>query len=203
MISRRMVSVLFGPCYVLADTETGMIATLSKEVPKAAVSAIEPIFTQLCGTSKLSNYSKLPSHHDPAEFDWAIHPGGAAILQGAKRSLHLTDDHIRASLDVYKHYGNSSSATVLIVLDNMRRMGKGRDDVVATSFGPGLTVEMCMMRRCRDVAGPGLPFPVPHSRMYAFWLALHSRMSKKVVRRGSAAVKDVGRRGGGYTAIVR
>jgi 3-oxoacyl-[acyl-carrier-protein] synthase III len=88
--------------------------------------------------------------YTPTEFDWAIHPGGAAILRGAQQLLDLTDDHIRASLKVYRSHGNSSSPTVLIVLDELRRMGKGRDNVVATSFGPGLTIEMCMMKRCRS-----------------------------------------------------
>jgi predicted naringenin-chalcone synthase len=115
----------------------GMIATITERVPKTAIDAILPIFDHLTADST------------PADFDWAIHPGGAAILQGAQRSLNLSDDHIRASLKVYRSHGNSSSPTVLIVLDELRRMEKGRDNVVATSFGPGMTIEMCMMKRCR------------------------------------------------------
>jgi type III polyketide synthase len=115
----------------------GMIATITERVPKTAIDAILPIFDHLTADST------------PADFDWAIHPGGAAILHGAQRSLNLSDDHIRASLKVYRSHGNSSSPTVLIVLDELRRMEKGRDNVVATSFGPGMTIEMCMMKRCR------------------------------------------------------
>jgi predicted naringenin-chalcone synthase len=130
-----------------------MIASITADVPRTAVSAISPLFEQLCDSAV--NPHKSISHetnHPPAEFDWAIHPGGAAILRGAQRSLNLVDDHIRASLNVYRSHGNSSSPTVLIVLDELRRMGKGRDNVVATSFGPGLTIEMCMMKRCRSTA---------------------------------------------------
>jgi hypothetical protein len=114
-----------------------MIATITDRVPKAAIGAILPIFGHLAADST------------PVDFDWAIHPGGAAILHGAQKSLQLSDDHIRGSLKVYRSHGNSSSPTVLVVLDELRRMGKGRDNVVATSFGPGLTIEMCMMKRCR------------------------------------------------------
>ncbi|KAJ4984864.1 chalcone synthase [Stagonosporopsis vannaccii] len=122
---------------------SGMIATITKEVPKATVGAISNMFDQIC------NSAGEPL--DPTTCDWALHPGGITILKGAQQAMSLTDDHIRASLDVYQKYGNSSSPTVLIVLDKMRRMGKGREDVVATSFGPGLMIEMFRMRRCRDV----------------------------------------------------
>ncbi|KAJ8111401.1 hypothetical protein OPT61_g5999 [Boeremia exigua] len=122
---------------------SGMIATIKKEVPKATVGAIGHMFDRVC------NSGGIPL--DPTTFDWALHPGGFAILKGAQQRLGLTDDHIRASLDVYQNYGNSSSPTVLIVLDKLRRMDRGRDDVVATSFGPGLMIEMFRLRRCRDV----------------------------------------------------
>jgi predicted naringenin-chalcone synthase len=114
-----------------------MIATITERVPKTAIGAILPIFDHLAAGST------------PTDFDWAIHPGGAAILHGAQRSLNLSDDHIRASLKVYRSHGNSSSPTVLIVLDELRGTEKGRDNVVATSFGPGMTIEMCLMKRCR------------------------------------------------------
>ncbi|KAF1355789.1 thiolase-like protein [Lizonia empirigonia] len=121
----------------------GMIATITKEVPTATVGAISSMFGQVC------NPTGAPL--DPTTFDWAVHPGGVSILQGAQKAMSLSNDHIRASLNVYQKFGNSSSPTVLIILDELRRMGRGRDDVVATSFGPGLMIEMFRMRRCRDV----------------------------------------------------
>lgn len=138
-------------CRLIPDTEghmsysvsqNGMIASITKEVPKATVSAISNMFEQVCNPANASL--------DPQTFDWAVHPGGIAILKGAQQAMRLTDDHMRASLDVYKKYGNSSSPSVLIVLDKLRRMGKARDNVVATSFGPGLMIEMFRMRRCRN-----------------------------------------------------
>jgi fungal type III polyketide synthase len=86
---------------------------------------------------------------DIPDFDWALHPGGEAIIEGAKEMLHLTENQLRASREIYKTRGNSSSPTVLAVLDKLRSMGRGRDHVVATSFGPGLAIEMAMLRRCR------------------------------------------------------
>jgi type III polyketide synthase len=85
---------------------------------------------------------------DIPDFDWALHPGGQAILDGARDILQLTADQLRASCEIYKTRGNSSSPTVLAVLDKLRSMGQGREHVVATSFGPGLAIEMVMLKRC-------------------------------------------------------
>lgn len=130
-----------------------MIAVITKEVTKSSVSSILPMFNHLSSSPRPS--SKRNKHQqsktcDPRELDWAVHPGGAAILNGAQQALQLDDDHIRASRDIYCSYGNSSSVTVLIVLDRLRQMGRGRDGVVATSFGPGMVIEMCLMKRWRE-----------------------------------------------------
>lgn len=132
---------------------------MTKDVPKTAIRAINPMLERLCGSSATTSGKRQTQRmpRKPSDSDWAIHPGGAAILEGAKQTLQLTDDHIRASLDVYKNYGNSSSASVLIVLDKMRGMGRGRDNVVATSFGPGMMIEMCLMKRYRDTGVASIP----------------------------------------------
>ncbi|CBX95875.1 similar to chalcone synthase [Plenodomus lingam JN3] len=126
--------------------EHGMIANITKHVPKTAVSAILPMLAHLHKSN-----SPPTSHLTPSEFDWALHPGGASILQGATDNLGLSQDHIRASLAVYENYGNSSSPTVLIVLNGLRKLGPGRDHVVAASFGPGIAIEMFLMQRCREI----------------------------------------------------
>lgn len=86
---------------------------------------------------------------EPSDFDWVLHPGGEAIIQGVQSTMSLTDKQLKASRYVYRTRGNSSSPTVLIVLDLLRDMGEDKDHVVATSFGPGLSVEMAMLERCR------------------------------------------------------
>ncbi|CAN9208291.1 unnamed protein product [Alternaria alternata] len=108
--------------------KNGMIATISKFVPEAAIKAIIPMFRHLRAAFDITHKAASLVRSQASSFDWAIHPGGASILQGAKQALCLTDDHIRASLDVYQHHGNSSSPTVLIVLDKLRMMGEGREN---------------------------------------------------------------------------
>lgn len=65
--------------------------------------------------------------------------------------MGLTEEHMRASWDIYRKHGNTSSATIFCVLSRLREddMGKGRDFVVACAFGPGISVETCILRRCR------------------------------------------------------
>lgn len=158
-----------------------MVATLSKDIPKIAISAIQPMFDRLRASAADSQKQSSRKNLIPSRFDWAIHPGGAAILQGAQQRLQLTNDHIRASLDTYHNYGNSSSPTVLIVLDKLRHMGKGRDHVVATSFGPGVMIEMCIMKRCREIARQA-PVTTKLGKKYSLWLSLQSRSARYLGR---------------------
>ncbi|KAF2265253.1 chalcone synthase B [Lojkania enalia] len=117
---------------------------LSKCVPENCVGAIMPMYKTLESSFGYGDDFKT------SDCDWAMHPGGIAILRGAQQALNLFQDQLRASFDIYQSYGNSSSPTILIVLDRLRNMGYGRDRVIATSFGPGLRIEMFTMKRCRS-----------------------------------------------------
>lgn len=83
-----------------------------------------------------------------ADCDWALHPGGQAIIDGVQRALGLVDEQLRATREIYRTRGNSSSPTVLAVLDRLRSMDMRKEFVVATAFGPGLSVEMSFLRSC-------------------------------------------------------
>ncbi len=79
---------------------------------------------------------------------WAIHPGGPAILDRMVEVFGLDPAQIAASRTVLRRYGNLSSATILFVLDELRRtlaetnrQGKTQSGV-AMAFGPGLVIEM-------------------------------------------------------------
>ncbi|KAL9616671.1 MAG: hypothetical protein Q9160_008494 [Pyrenula sp. 1 TL-2023] len=126
-------------------TPLGFKLSLSREVPVEAASALSPTFTRLMKTI-VQESVKQP---EPQDFDWALHPGGLSVIKHAQTVMNLTDDHLRASYDLYKHHGNTSSVAVIAVLDRLRHMGNGRNDVVACSFGPGLTVEITVLQRVR------------------------------------------------------
>lgn len=111
---------------------------MSKSVPTHAINSILPMLTLLIPSPKLVDY------------DWAIHPGGISILKDAEKNLGITEQHMRASYDVYRKRGNTAASTILSVLDTLRKkeMGEGRERVIACAFGPGMIVEMAVMRRC-------------------------------------------------------
>ena len=124
----------------------GFRTILTRDVPSYTRKAIHPLFSQLV----LAYRERFQSNLDVQDFDWALHPGGEAIIIGAKDELGLTDEQLRATKQIYRTRGNSSSPTVLAVLDLLRTMGRGKDHVAATSFGPGLVCEMALLKRCRD-----------------------------------------------------
>jgi fungal type III polyketide synthase len=108
----------------------------------------------------------LPLAYSTAEsFDWALHPGGATILSGVEKAMGITPEHMRASYDTYINHGNSSSATIISVMNRLRHKdmdacapgGKVKDFVVGCAFGPGISVEMCMLKRNLNYQGRPLP----------------------------------------------
>ncbi|EGD95446.1 hypothetical protein TESG_02927 [Trichophyton tonsurans CBS 112818] len=129
----------------------GFRSVLTKDIPTYARAAIGPMFHRL-----------LPSYEEQVfaadmqlgvvNFDWAVHPGGKALIDGIQETMQLTEDQLRASREIYRTRGNSSSPTILSVLDRLRTYEKKRGHVVAASFGPGMAIEMVMLKRC-EVAG--------------------------------------------------
>ncbi len=114
-----------------------------------ASAAVSPAFQDLVKSlPELHQNGKLPT---AADFDWALHPGGSTIITGVEQAMNLTQDHLRASYEVYVKHGNSSSATIMAVMDKLRTLGEGRENVVACAFGPGISLEVMVLRRPKRV----------------------------------------------------
>ncbi len=79
---------------------------------------------------------------------WAVHPGGPRILDVVGERLGLPEGALDASRSTLRDHGNCSSATVLLVLDEIRRSRPPRPGgyVVAMAFGPGLTLYAALLR---------------------------------------------------------
>ena len=133
---------------------TGWKVVLTPRVPSMASAAVSPAFQDLIKSlPELHQDGKVPT---AADFDWALHPGGSTIITGVEQAMNLTQDHLRASYEIYVNYGNSSSATIMSVMDKLRSMSEGREYVVACAFGPGISLEMMMLKRPRNIVD-GLP----------------------------------------------
>jgi alkylresorcinol/alkylpyrone synthase len=73
---------------------------------------------------------------------WAVHPGGPRILDVVRDELGLAEVQLAASRRVLAEHGNCSSATVLLVLEEMADVD---GPVIAMAFGPGLTLYAALL----------------------------------------------------------
>ncbi|QKX61596.1 uncharacterized protein TRUGW13939_08748 [Talaromyces rugulosus] len=122
-------------------TSHGFQLSLSKNVPALASTAVKGPIQNMA--MKNDDMNPVPQ----SEFDWALHPGGSAIITGVQKSLSLPDRALIATNEIYKTRGNTSSVSVLAVLDKIRSLEDRRKNVIACSFGPGLTVEMVHLKQ--------------------------------------------------------
>jgi predicted naringenin-chalcone synthase len=74
---------------------------------------------------------------------WAVHPGGPRILNAVGAALDLPADQNAVARGVLSEFGNMSSATILFILDRLRRQDAPRP-CVALAFGPGLVAEAAL-----------------------------------------------------------
>jgi type III polyketide synthase len=114
---------------------------------------LKPNFEQLIASTPA--LSTDPFNFFPSNYDWALHPGGYAIITAAQGILQLDRSHLNKSYEVYENKGNTSSSTVLSIMDQLAQEEKNeghkeRDKVIAAAFGPGIAVEMAVLRRSRS-----------------------------------------------------
>jgi len=76
---------------------------------------------------------------------WLVHPGGTQILASVEQSLGLSKDALRRSWSIYRKFGNMSSPTILFILKDILE-SDAEGIVVAMAFGPGLTIELALLR---------------------------------------------------------
>ena len=119
--------------------DTGFNMVLSTYVPKILESNIASAVAPLLASAGVTQ--------DEVS-QWAVHPGGRAIVDKVQSGLALEDAQLAASRQVLRDYGNMSSATVLFVLDALMTEDAATDELIyAMAFGPGLTVESGLFRR--------------------------------------------------------
>ena len=80
---------------------------------------------------------------------WAVHPGGPAVLESYRSALGLQPEKLAVSRHLLSEYGNMLGATIIFVLDELRRRRHGGDEDsewgVMLGLGPGLTVETMVL----------------------------------------------------------
>ena len=78
---------------------------------------------------------------------WIMHTGGPKVLQATSEALGLKNGELDVSWEALRRVGNLSSASVLVVLDEImthRRPAPGTRSVLA-AMGPGFCAEMLLL----------------------------------------------------------
>ncbi|KAJ8539708.1 hypothetical protein K7X08_013960 [Anisodus acutangulus] len=127
-------------------SESGLISHIHKDTPILISKNIKRILVELFQPLGISDWNSI---------FWVSHPGGRAILDQIELKLGLKPEKFKATRHVLSDYGNMGSASVLFVLDEMRKAsireglgttGDGLEWGVLCSFGPGLTMEAIILR---------------------------------------------------------
>lgn len=119
--------------------DQGFIMELSKRIPLTLRGNVTGVVEQL-----LAPHQLCPSDVN----HWLIHPGGPDILMVMQYMLALRADQMDLSWQVLRDHGNCSSPTVLLILNKLLESRRTRtgDWGVMMAFGPGLTLETCLLR---------------------------------------------------------
>lgn len=125
--------------------ESGLAFHLLKDVPGLISKDIDNSLAEAFSPIGISDWNSI---------FWIAHPGGPAILDQLEAKLGLKEEKLRATRHVLSEFGNMSSATVLFILDEMRKKsveegkgstGEGLEWGVLFGFGPGITVETVVL----------------------------------------------------------
>lgn len=133
---------------LVAESESAMAWQIGDQGFDLVLSSYVP---EILGTriEKLAQAARAEVGWRPDEpIEWAVHPGGRAILDHVEKALALPHTALQASRQVLRTFGNMSSPTVLFVLkDLLENPASQATRCCAMAFGPGLTVELGFLER--------------------------------------------------------
>ena len=82
----------------------------------------------------------------PEEVDfYLLHQANLRIIEAARERLHLPPERFPTNI---QRYGNTSSATIPLLLDELARAGKIQNGQLLffSAFGAGLATGSCLLR---------------------------------------------------------
>jgi len=136
-------------------TTTGFRIVLDPAIPRVIAANIQAAIDDLLARNGVSREQVST---------WCFHPGGSRILDACAERLQLDEGQMAASRRVLAEHGNMSSPSILFVLAEALAAGGGVPGSfgVLAAFGPGLGIELCLLRFEDDGAVP--LYGVPPSR---------------------------------------
>jgi alkylresorcinol/alkylpyrone synthase len=146
-VGRKGAKILDSACSFYSDTqdvmgwkvsETGFQVVLSPEVPNVVK---DNLGRDVDAFLARHNMTRSDVH------SWIMHPGGPKVLDSVAETLGLHNGELQASWEALRRVGNLSSASVLVVLDQImteRRPPAGARSILA-AVGPGFCSEMSLL----------------------------------------------------------
>ncbi|KAJ1256877.1 hypothetical protein BS78_K274600 [Paspalum vaginatum] len=146
---------------IIPDTEDAILMHLTKAglsgcTPRSHMPAVIVDNVERC---LVDAFSQLGIDHPKWNDDlfWVVHPGMVGIMDRLDQVFELQPEKLAASRHVLSDYGHMFGATVLFVLDEVRRQRALHqaeaprppqldDWGVLMAFGPGVTVETMLLR---------------------------------------------------------
>jgi alpha-pyrone synthase len=124
--------------------DTGFIMGLSPKVPELIASSL-PTYVEHLLTNKGIKTADL-------DF-WAVHPGGRQVLDRTASVMNIAPEQMSDSYAVLRENGNMSSPTILYILKQIMNRRTCENNIgethqrygIALAFGPGLTIEGCLL----------------------------------------------------------
>ncbi|TKW01020.1 hypothetical protein SEVIR_8G149800v4 [Setaria viridis] len=128
--------------------ESGVDYRMSVEVPALVRGGLERCLAESLAPLGLANASGTGWNG----LLWAVHPGSRPLLDSYEAAMGLETGKLAASRCVLSEYGNMFGATVIFVLDEIRRRRQHGEEEgedwqwgIMSGLGPGLTVETIVM----------------------------------------------------------
>lgn len=141
----RTWEVLDQSSCVLPDSENEMTWSIGDQGFEMALSGRVPQLIEASLHSFLFSWLSRQSLGITDISTWAVHPGGPRILNAVEAALSLPAEALAVSREILRSFGNVSSVTSLLILDQLSSQAAG-GPAVMLAFGPGLTIEAALLR---------------------------------------------------------
>jgi alkylresorcinol/alkylpyrone synthase len=80
---------------------------------------------------------------------WLVHPGGPRILEALQKAMAVDNELVQWSWQSMQEFGNTSSAAIFDVIARYMRDDEApRGWGIVLAFGPGVSIELLLVRRC-------------------------------------------------------
>jgi len=130
------------------DTEQVMGWDISEEGFRVVLTREVPAMVRKHLARDVDEFLKDNGLHRRDVGSWIMHTGGPAVLQATEQVFDLQNGELGASWDCLRKTGNLSSASVLVVLEEVmsrRKPALGTFSILA-AMGPGFCSELILLR---------------------------------------------------------